>query len=252
VLGLRFLRSLFEVITAPGASLKYHGENDHFFHSLLIVFFGGVVAATIMMVSQDKIVNTFSHYSNHVASDLAQANSNPTYRDVAENFARDRIDSNFNTNFVQYMVGMEMVFIIIWLALGLLCFVFSKMFGSGVSASDLLGTTAYSAFFGSIGLALATPLIIDFIASQAGAGGPTPDAMGIAGCVLLFYGVILFLMGISQAADLTSVQTVGILIMLLIVLGGLGYWGYSTGTKNFDAFRSKVTSYNPATGQSQL
>jgi hypothetical protein len=99
-----------------------------------------------------------------------------------------------------------------------------------------------------IGIGLAMPLIIDFVASQAGAGGPTPDGMGIAGGVLMLYGLILFLMGLANAAEISSVQTVGVIIMLLIVLGIGGYFLYTNSKKSFDAFRTKVTSYNPATG----
>jgi hypothetical protein len=147
---------------------------------------------------------------------------------------------------------LPMVFVVTWLFFGFLCFIFSKMFGAGVSAADMLGSVAYSAFFTAIGVALATPLILDFIASQAGAPSPTPDGMGIAGVVVLLYGIVLFLMGVSAAAEITSVQVFGILVMVAIVLGIIGYFVYDGSKTNFDAFKAKVVGYNPATGASQL
>src|SRR5688500_5457278 len=199
VLGLKFFRNIFEIITAPGASLKYHGQSDHFFYSLLIVFLGGLIATMIIVANQDKIAEAFSHYSTKVSTDLGAANSNPIYRDVATQYARTRIDDNFNIYFVQNMIMLPMLFVGIWLVLGFLVFVFSKLFQAPTTAADMLGTTAYSAFFMAIGVALASPLIIDFIASQAGGAAPVPGPLGIAGAVLILYGVVLFLMGIAGA-----------------------------------------------------
>ncbi|MDQ3023694.1 MAG: hypothetical protein M3R04_04795 [bacterium] len=252
VLGLKFLRNLFEVITAPTASLKYHGQSDHFFQSLLIVFLGGLIATTILVATQERTVTAFSHYSGHVSQDMANANSNELYRGVVEDFARTKIDSNFNIFFIQNMIMLPMLFVAVWLFFGLLCFVFSKMFGAGVTAADMLGSLAYSAFFTTIGIALAAPLIIDFIAGQAGAPPASPDPMSMVGAVLVLYGVVLFMMGVSAAAEITIVQVVGIIVMLLIVLGIAGYFVFTESQKSFTTFKGKVTGYNPATGVMDL
>jgi hypothetical protein len=252
VLGLKFLRNLFEVVTAPTASLKFHGQSDHFFQSLLIVFLGGLIATTIMLATQDTIVEAFSNYSGHVSQDMANSNSNEIYRDVAQKFAQDKINSNFNIFFIQNMIMLPMVFVALWLFFGLLCFMFSRLFGTTVSAADMLGSLAYSAFFTAIGVALASPLIINFVASQAGAAPAGPGGGAIAGAVLILYGIVLFFMGISAAAEITGVQVAGIVIMLLVVLAIIGYFMFTESQKKFATFKTKVTSFNPATGTTNL
>jgi Yip1 domain len=249
VLGLKFFRNLFEIITAPGASLKFHGQTDNFFYSLLLVFLGALISVAIMVANQDKIVEAYSHYSNKVAADLGAANSNKIYQPVAEEYARKRLDDNFNIYFVQNMIMLPMVFVAVWFVLGSLVFLFPKMFQSTVAWADMLGTTAYASFFFSIGVGLAAPFIVDFIASKAGASAPTPDAMGIAGCVLMLYGLVLFLMGIAAAAEISSGQVIAVVLFLAIVLGGVTYYAYDSSRKAFAVFSGKVTSFNPAVGK---
>jgi hypothetical protein len=246
VLGIKFFRNLFEIITAPGASLKYHGQMDNFFYSLLVVFLGGLIAVGIMFGTQDKIAQAWNGYSSKVGADLGQANSNPIYRDVAEKWAKDRLDTNFDIYFVQNMITMPALFLAVWFVLGSLVFVFTKIFQSTVAWPDMLGTLAYSAFFTAIGIGLAMPLIIGFIASKAGAEAPTPDAMTGIGIVLVLYGIVLFLMGITQAAEISVGQVIAVVIFLAIVLGGIGWYSSTKAKENFDIFAGKVTSFNPA------
>src|SRR4051794_10958646 len=118
VLGFKFFRNLFEIITAPGASLKYHGQMDNFFFSLLVVFLGGLISVAIMVAGQDKIAQSWNNYSSKVSQDLGAANSNHIYQDVAEKYAKDRLDTNFDIYFVQNMIMMPMLFLALWFVLG--------------------------------------------------------------------------------------------------------------------------------------
>lgn len=249
VLGFKFFRNLFEIITAPGASLKYHGQMDNFFYSLLVVFLGGLIAVGIMVATQDKIAEAYNNYSSKVSSDLGQANSNAIYRDVAEKYAKDRLDTNFDIYFMQNMILMPMLFLAVWFILGTLVFLFSKIFQSTVAWPDMLGTAAYSAFFFAIGVGLAMPFIIGFIASKAGAEAPTPDVMAGIGLVLVLYGVVLFLMGIGGAAEISMGQVIAVVLFLVIILGGLGWYSYTKSKEAFAVFSGKVTGFNPAVGK---
>jgi hypothetical protein len=248
VLGLSFLRNLFEVITAPTASLKYHGQSDHFFRSLLIVFLSGLIATVIMLAGQTKIVDAYSVYSTHIATDLGEGNVNPNYKDIARDKAQRTLDSNFNIFFVQNMLILPMFFVGVWLVIGFLTFILSKIFNGGATAVDMLGTTAYSAFFMTIGFALATPFLIGQIAGAAGATAASPDPMGIIGAVLMLYGVVLYFLGVTHAAELSGGQTLGVVIFLLVLLGGLSYWGYDSSSKTFETFANGIRSFDPSKG----
>jgi hypothetical protein len=249
VLNLRFFRNLFEIITAPAASLKFHGEQDPFLTSILLVLMGGVIATLIMVANQQKLSQEFNTYADTVASDLAAANGNPNYRDIAKATALDTLNRGFDTHVVKNLLAAPFVFIGLWLFIGIFTFLFSKMLGGTTTAANLLGTTAYSAFFVTIGIGLASVFIIRMIAAQAAAGSATPDGLGIAGLLLILFGVVLFAMGVTQAADLSSGQTIGVLLFLVIVLGGASYGIMNAGTTRFEAFSAKVTTFNPATGK---
>jgi hypothetical protein len=245
VLGLRFFRNLFEVITAPAASLKYHGQNDHFFFSLMVVFFAGTIATIIFLVNQPKVVATFDNYAGMMATDIAAGNSNATYRDVAKDMAQKTMNDNFDIFFVQNTIMLPLFFVALWLVIGFLSFLFARIMTTGITAVDMLGTTAYSAFFSIIGLALAGTLVIE-LAGQGVGITPAPSPAAIAGVVLILYAVVLFLMGVNQAADLTAGQTIGVIIILLIVLGGAGFLIKKQGGEKFAEFKGRIQSFNPA------
>jgi hypothetical protein len=246
VLGLKFFRNMFEVITAPAASLKYHGENDNFFFSIMVTFLGGLIATLILFQNEDKLTSAFQEYSSSMASTLAQGNSNSIYQENVTNWARERMDRAFET----YATGNLTLYVIaalaLWFVIGLLGFVLARMFGGQCTVGNFLGSTAYAAFFANIGLGLAGVAIVQFVAASATQAAPALDAMGIAGIVLLLYGCILFVIAANNAADLSGGQTVGVLIFLLVLLGGAGAWIHYEGKKSFSNFTGEVQSYNPA------
>jgi len=85
-------------------------------------------------------------------------------------------------------------------------------------------------------------------AIAAGSGTPQIDVLGIIGAVLLLYALILFFMGIASAAEIQAGQTAGVLIVLLIVFGGIGYGVYAMSTEPWEAFKLSIQSYDPSRG----
>ncbi|MCH7472066.1 hypothetical protein IIA79_03840 [bacterium] len=250
-LGFGFLRNLFEIITAPTASLRHHGHSDNVFFSVVMVFLGGLIATFILVVSQEQLSQSFNDYASTVSSDIAMMNSNPTYRDIAEKNCLDRMNGNFNVYLMNNLVFFPVVMVILWLVIGFLAFLGARMFGGQCTVGDFLSSTAYGAFFSSIGLGMAFLLFLQLLASSAsqdfGQLGQ-PNILGIIGAILLVYGVILFLIGAVQAAELTGGQLVGVIFILLVVLGGLSYWGYYSSNQAFEDFSSEIQTFNPATG----
>lgn len=248
LMGLKLFRNLFEVITAPTASLKYHGENDNFFFSLMLVFIGGMIATIILLYNKEQVSAQFTDYSGAVAESLATQNTNQTYHDQVRDWARNRIDSSFDTVVTSNLMSFCVVIPIFWFVIGFLAWLMTKIFGGGATLGNFLGTCAYGSFFASIGLGLAGIAIAGMVAATATQSPPALDGMAIAGLVLLAYGVILFVMGLNNAAEISAGQTIGALIFLLILLGGAGYGGFYQGQQMFGSFASEVKSHNPATG----
>jgi len=250
VLGFKFFRNMFEVITAPAASLKYHGENDNFFFSMMLTFLGGLIATLILMQNQEQLGSAFSEYSTSISATLASSNSNQTYHDVVQNWAKDRMDLSFNTFVTNNLILYVIAALALWVVIGFLGFILARMFGGQCTAGNFLGSTAYSAFFANIGLGLAGVSIVKAIAASASGGAPSLDGMGIAGALVLLYSLILFLMAANNAADLSSGQTVGVAIGLIILLSGAGFGIFHEGQKTFGEFAGEVQSYNPAISSS--
>lgn len=246
VLGLKFFRNMFEVITAPAASLKYHGENDNFFFSIMLTFLGGLIATLILVQNQTQLSSAFTDYSSAMAATLAQSNSNPNYHPGVQKWAQEAMDRSFETyvtnNLILYVIGS----LALWLVIGLLGFVLARMFGGQCTAANFLGSTAYAAFFANIGLGLAGVSLVKIIAASASGASPALDGMGIAGFLVLLYAIVLFLLATNNAADLSGGQTAGVVIFLLILLGGASTGIYYQGKKSFTDFAGQVQSYNPA------
>jgi Yip1 domain len=247
LMGLRFFRNLFEIISAPTASLKYHGENDNFFFSLMLVFIGSMIATILLLYGKEAISTGFKDYSSAVAESLATQNSNQTYHDQVRDWARNRLDSGFETIITSNLMTFCVVIPILWFIVGFFAWLMTKIFGGPATLGNFLGTTAYSSFFFSIGLGLAGAALAGMVASTATQSPPTLDGLAIGGLVLMAYGLIIFIMGMNNAAELSAGQTVGALIFLIIVLGGASYGGYYQGQQMFGAFASEVKSHNPAT-----
>lgn len=248
LMGLKLFRNLFEVITAPTASLKYHGENDNFFFSLMLVFVGGMIATILLLYNKEGVSTQFNDYSSSVAESLATQNTNQTYHEQIRDWARNRLDSSFDTVVTSNLMSFCVVIPILWFVVGFFAWLMTKIFGGGATLGNFLGTCAYASFFTSIGLGLAGVALAGFVASTATTAPPTLDGLAIAGLVLVAYGVILFVMGVNNAAELSGGQTIGAIIFLLIVLGGAGYGGFYQGQQMFGKFAAEVKNHNPATG----
>jgi len=82
-LGLRFFVNMFEVITAPGASLSHHGQNDNFFFSIFVVFLGGLIGTFGLLALQAELKLAFHSFAETVCNDAALLNTNLNYRDIA-------------------------------------------------------------------------------------------------------------------------------------------------------------------------
>ena len=72
------------------------------------------------------------------------------------------------------------------------------------------------------------------------------DAFGIAGAVLMIYGLVIVLMGIAQAADLTGGQVIGVLIVMLIIFGGVGYAIFYFSQPKWEEFAAEVQRIGPS------
>ena len=246
-LGLRFLVSMFEIITAPTASLKHHGENNHFFQSMVIVFLGGSIGTLILLLNQSKLAAAWEQYSSSTASGLAMLNSNLNYRGIAQEWAQGKLDSNFSSYVVDNLIWLPVVLTVLWIVIGLLTFFFSKILGGQTTAAGFLGAVAYGTFFINIAVGL---LGVALIQAMAAKSMPPLDGMSIAGLVLLAYGLILWLMGANTAPENTSGQTAGVMIFLLIIIGGVAFLIYSQVVDpKYKEFAAAVESLDPSKGQ---
>ena len=246
-LGLRFFSNMFEVITAPGASLGHHGQNDNFFFSIFVVFLGGLIGAFALLAQQRALVQLFHEYAVKVCNDVAMLNNNENYREIAARWGYESMDANFDVFVASNLVFFPILMVLIWLLVGTICFAASKLFGGTGTYGGVLGSLAYGSFFASIGLGFVALLGME-VAMSGGREVPTVSVLAIIGLLLLIYALVLFLMGISQSSELTAGQVVGIIIVLLIVLGGIGYGIYYVSTPPWDTFKLAIQQYDPSTG----
>lgn len=243
VLGFKFFVNLFEVITAPAASLGHHGKNDNFFFSVVVVFLGGLIGTAVLLLKKTEIVDKFHEYARGVADFAAQANPSEIYRGDAADWGFNQLSMGFDNFVVSNFIFYPVVMVIIWLLIGIFCYLFSRMFGGMCAAGDFLGSVAYGSFFFAIGLGLSFPTAVAALADPAAL---QPDVMGIIGVLLLIYGLVLSIIGMMQAAGLSGAQVVGVVLIMLILLGGLGYFIYSSATPLMDDFQGQISRHNPA------
>jgi hypothetical protein len=206
VLGVRFFVNLFEVITAPGASLKHHGSSDTAFYSFAVVFLGHLIGSIILVLNRTQMQAGYSEFSRGFGEFLALKNSNKNYQDVAQQWATAQLDSVYQSWIDSNLLWIGLVCVGIWLVAGLIYFLAAKMFGSPVSLSDLLGTTAYPMFFYTIGFCCY--VAATFTSFSAFSEGFKPDGLAgqavlsIVAMVLMLWAVVLYCIAFMQATDL--------------------------------------------------
>jgi len=245
-LGLRFFVNMFEVITAPGASLSHHGQNDNFFFSIFVVFLGGLIGTFGMLSIKGQLTMAFHAFAQAVCSNAALLNTNQHYRDIAADYGINILDGNFDVFVAQNLVFFPILMVVLWIFVGTICFLGAKMLGSHAAYGNFLGSIAYSGFFASIGLGFSALLIIQGMQAYVEQGSLTPGVLSIVGLLLLLYALILFFMAIAQGADLASGPVVGVVIILVVVLAGVIAGIHYYAKPIWEGFTSQIQTYDPS------
>lgn len=244
-LGLKFFTNMFEVITAPGASLGHLGRSDNFLFGLTIVVLSGLIGTLILMSSQPQMVKGFHDFAADYSKGVAQANSSEIYRNIAADDGTARMDGAFSVSFAGNLVFYPIAIVLVWLVLGLLLFLIVKIVGGQMGAGAFLTMMAYPYFFGGIGLAcLLAGLLPDFKGLAGGA--PAMGLLTIIGAVLFIYSLILTMIGINQGAECGAMRMVVALVILLVLLGGGSWAGYNYGAAPaLEKFKTDIKNFNP-------
>lgn len=255
VLGLRFFRAMFEVLTAPQASLGYHGRNDGFMHSLMIVLLGGLVGTLVLFTQMDKLKAGLGAFAETLASTVAAGATNKNYADVIKNTALTTVNNNIDNFVISNLWLLPLVIVVLWIFVSFLAFIFAKMLGGSVTMPSMAGALAYAYFFWAIAYGLnaaasASSLSMAIPGNPGMTAMPSLGVLGIIGAVLSLYALILFIMGVSQGGDLTTGATIGVLVFLIVIIGGIEFALYYNAGKTLATWISTSQAYNPATGGS--
>ncbi len=227
VLGLKFFVNLFEVITAPGASLKHHGSMDTAFYSFAVVFLGHLIGSIVLVMNREQMRMGYHEFAVGFGQTLAASNPNKNYQDVAANWATSKLDVLYQTMIDSNLLWLGLAGLALWVLAGLIYFVAAKMFGSPVSLSEMMSTTAYPMFFYTIGWCCSTAAsltgfstYVDGFNSSAMAGQST---LAIVGTVIMLYAAVLYAIAFIQASDLGFGQLIVGFVLYMLVVGGISY-----------------------------
>ncbi|MCB1220558.1 MAG: hypothetical protein H7A35_03175 [Planctomycetales bacterium] len=247
VLGLKFFVNLFEVVTAPGASLKHHGQSDTAFYSFAVVFLGHLIGSIVLVLNRAQMSAGYQEFAVEFGKQLAMSNPNGNYRDVAANWATGKLDVLYQTMVDSNLLWLGLFGLFIWVIAGLVFFLAAKMFGSPVSLSDMMSTTAYPMFFYTIGWCCYTAASFSSFA-VFGDGFKPASLMGnsvlyIVGSVIMLYAVILYAIAFMQATDLGFGQLIVGYLLYSLIMGGI-YFGVTSKiiTPAVEQFASDVVS----------
>lgn len=244
-LGLKLFTNIFEVIGTPGASLAHLGRTDNFLFSFALVLLAGLLGTWILMTNQPLMAKGFHEFSVQAGQAAAQANSNPTYREIAAEMGSLKLDGAYSVYVSSNLLFYAPLAVVHWLFIGLLWFLIARMLGGHTTAGAFLGTIAYPYFFGVIGsAALLAGSVTNLKAAVSGA--PALDLLTILGSVLILYSLILLLIGVNQAAELGTARMIVGIIILLILLAGAGWGGYYGAAPAYANWESSVKGYDPS------
>jgi hypothetical protein len=245
-LGLKFFTNMFEVISAPGASLGHLGRSDNFFFGLTLVILAGLIGSLILLVNQPQMVSGFHEYSADLSKTAAQANSNENYREIAAKWGTDTLDGVFTSYFSGNLVFYPIVVLLVWLVLGFVLFGIVRMVGGQIGAGAFLTMMAYPYFFGIIGFACLLAGLLPDMKGLAG-GAPAMGIWTIIGGLLFLYSLILTMIGVNQGAECGTTRMLISVIILLILLGGGSWAGMNYGAKpRMDKFQSDIKGLDPS------
>ena len=245
-LGLKFFTNMFEVITAPGASLGHLGRSDNFFFGLTLVVLAGLIGSLILLVNQPQMVAGFHDFSADSCKSATQANSNENYREIVADWGTSTLDDLFRNYFAGNLVFYPIVVLMVWIILGIVLFAIVRIVGGQIGAGAFLTMMAYPYFFGIIGFACLMAGLLPDMKGLAG-GAPAMGLWSIVGGLLFLYSVILALIGINQGAECGATRMLISVIILLILLGGGGWAAMNYGAKPvLDKFQSNLKSLDPS------
>lgn len=245
-LGLKFFTNMFEVITAPGASLGHLGRSDNFFFGLTLVVLAGLIGSLILLVNQPQMVSGFHTYSADFCKSAAQANSNANYREIAAGWGTSTLDNEFTNFFAGNLVFYPIVVLLVWIVLGVVLFGIVRIVGGQISMGAFLTMMSYPYFFGIIGVACLLAGLLPDMKGLAG-GAPAMGLWTIIGGLLFLYSLILTMIGINQGAECGPTRMLISLVILLILLGGGSWAGMNYGAKPvLDKFQSDIKSFDPS------
>jgi hypothetical protein len=251
-LGLKFFTNMFEVITAPGASLGHLGRTDNFFFGFTIIVLAGLIGTLILMMTQPQLLDGFSQFSTSFANSAAQGNANATYRDIAASWGAMQLENFFTVYVASNLVFYPIVAVLVWLVVSIVLYGIVRILGGQMTAGAFLSMLAYPYFFGVIGVACIAAGLLPDLSGLIG-GTPAMGVFTIIGALLFLYSLILTMIGINQGAECGPTRMIISLIILLVLLGGGGYAGGVYGVKPaLDKFKSDVKSFDPSKENYQL
>ena len=247
VLGVKFFVNLFEVVTAPGASLKHLGTSDTAFYSFAVVFLGHMIGSIVLVLNRAAMSEGYQVFSVQYGEHLASMNSNKNYQDVAANWASNQLNSLFQTMVDTNLLWIGLIGMGLWILGGLIFFLAAKMFGSPATLSELVSSTSYAMFFFTIGFCCyAAGLLSNFSVFGEGfnpTGLMSQAPLSLVGLVLIVYSTILYFIAFMQTSDLGIGQLIIGIVFYVLIVGGGGYLvHYKVVGPAVDQFRSDVAS----------
>ena len=146
-----------------------------------------------------------------MAKNLALLNGNQNYQQIAEEWARGKMDANFGTYAVDNLLWLPILLVVLWMVIGIITYFFSKIMGGHATAAGYLDVELYS---------FMVPLV----------GGRRWTAISTASLLIPAIGI-----GYAVQDNTTSYPT----MLTLALLCGLGGGNFSSSMANISFFFPK-------------